>query len=362
MNVVLALVLLSLLILVHELGHFFAAKFFGVDVEEFGIGLPPKAKTLFKKGGTEFTLNWLPIGGFVRLFGEEHETIVNPTRKKRAFFSQKIWKRALILVAGVFSNIVLGILIFSFVYSVRGVPKTVGENVVVVEIADGSPSDLAGLEPGDVFVSVGDENVSNVDSFIAVVDVRKEESVRFLVSEINPDGSLSDTSRQVAMIPRLDPPEGEGSLGVSITSVPSVVYERKPWYTAPFYGVVEGVKESYLWGRAILQGIFSTFSSIFQGRIPSDVAGPVGVVRVTGEVAELGVLALAHFLAILSINLGLFNLLPIPALDGGRLLFVGFEAIFGKKKIRKIEGWVHTAGFVFLIGLMILLTWQDIVG
>lgn len=361
------LIILSLLVLLHELGHFLAARRFGVKVEEFGIGLPPKALTLGKKNGTEYSLNWLPIGGFVRLLGEDADFSlrekINPLLRKRAYFAKPAWQRAVILTAGVGMNLLVGIVLFSLVYSIAGVPNFRGEQVVVAEVVEGAPADLAGLKVGDVVRRVGEQEVTTSDEFVAIVNEKKGQLVSLYVTEILPDGTLADSSRQVSLVPRMDPPEGEGAMGVAVATYPVIVYEQKPWYLAPFYGVVEGVKEAYLWGGEIVRGMGQLLGSLFRGKLPEGIAGPVGVFRRGQEIQqEGGILASLRFGAILSLNLAVFNLLPFPALDGGRLLFIGVEKLLGKKRTAKYEGYVHGVGIILLIALLLVVTWQDIFG
>lgn len=359
MTIILSILVLSILILIHEIGHFTAARRFGVKVEEFGIGLPPRALKLFRKKGTEYTLNWLPMGGFVRLYGEERGG--EKLDPKVAFYAKPLWQRAIVLSAGVIANLILGVVLFSMIYTYTGVPIFEGENVAVVEVADGSPAQIAGIEAGDVFMSIDGEDVTNVDEFIEKIQGREDESVSFRIGRIGPEGTLSDEIRQIEMIPRGNPPEGEGALGVSLAGVADVRYEKKPWYLAPFYGIVDGVKEAYFWAVEIIRGIVTLFAGIIlSGRLPEGIAGPVGIFKLTGEVSQYGLVAVSRFVAILSINLGMFNLLPIPALDGGRLVFLLLEKIFGKKRVGKFEGVSHMVGYALLIGLLVVITWKDI--
>lgn len=374
MTLLVFLALLSFLVLIHEAGHFISAKFFRVKVEEFGIGIPPKVLTLFKKDGTEYSLNLLPLGGFVRLLGEDMDKsqIVNNKlqtnskfegqkfSKQGYFFAKAWWKRVVILTAGVVGNFVLGILLFSIVYSVMGVPEVEKERVVVSGVSQGSPAQLAGIESGDVMIKLEEEEIKNADLFIEKIRGRKGEMVRLTVGKIGPEGRLKDERRQVSLIPREDPPEGEGPLGVVVGDFAEVRYEKKPWYVAPFYGVVNGVQEAFLWGLSVFYGVVRMISGLVAGRVPQQLTGPVGIYQRTGEVVGLGWLAVVRFGAILSVNLGVVNLLPIPGLDGGRLVFVGLQKMFGKKEISKVENWAHTLGFVLLIGILVLVTWQDI--
>lgn len=361
------IILLSVLILLHEAGHFLAARKFGVKVEEFGIGLPPRMLRLFKRGDTDYTLNWLPIGGFVRLFGEDNDLTtlekVNPFTRNKSFASKPTWQRAIILFAGIFTNFLVGILLFSFIYSVSGVPHIDRNLAVVTQVVKGSPADLAGFTEGDAVVSVDSVGVSSSIEFVDQIKDKKGQAVTFRVAALLPDGKLSPEQKVISAIPRENPPAGEGALGVGVSTLPILVYDKKPWYTAPFYGMVEGAKESYAWGKEIVRGLGTLLGSIIRGQLPEGISGPVGVVRAGEKVSEAaGIMGLLRFGAILSINLAIFNLLPFFGLDGGRLMFLGLEKIIGRKWVNKYEGYIHTGGVIVLLGLLLVVTWKDIWG
>ncbi|MEI6690845.1 MAG: site-2 protease family protein [bacterium] len=358
------LLALSLLVILHELGHFVAAKIFGVKVEEFGFGIPPKALTIGRRGETEYTLNWLPLGGFVRLYGEQGELSaieeLNPLSRKKAFTHKPSWQRAIILFAGVAMNLSIGILLFSVIYTVLGVPKQVGQQILISEVVPETPAALAGLKMGQIVVKVGDTAIDSSDSFVKVIGENRGKIVNLYVREIQPDGTTSQSSTVIPIMPRQNPPVGQGALGVAVSDVPIMIYEKKPWYSAPYYGVVEGVKESYLWGKEIGKGIIALFANLLRGHVPVGLSGPVGVVKAGNEAAVSGIMVYLRFVAIISINLGIFNLFPLPALDGGRLFFLIIEKIVGKKRVGKVEPWVNGIGFFMLIGLLVFVTYLDL--
>lgn len=361
------ILILSVLILLHELGHFLTAKKFGVRVDEFGLGLPPKALKLFRRGDTEYTLNWLPLGGFVRLFGEDGDLNLyeklNPLVKQRSFVGKPAWQRGLILLAGIFMNLLLGLFIFSAIYSFSGVPRVDRNMTVVTQVVKDSPAEGAGLEEGDVVIKIGDQEITEADAFVESINDSKGKAITLQVAPIRPDGTVGDSSRQVTVIPRENPPAGEGAIGVGIATVPLVSYEKKPWFSAPYYGAIEGVKESYAWGRETIRGIAGLAGSLGKGTLPEGISGPVGVWRAGEKISESsGWLGSLRFGAILSINLAIFNLLPFPGLDGGRLLFLGLERIFGRQRVNRYENQIHTAGVILLILLLITVTWRDIWG
>lgn len=354
----LTILVLSLLVLAHELGHFLIAKLFGVRVEEFGIGLPPKALSIGKKDGTEYTLNWLPLGGFVRLAGEEHDPTLweklNPLVRREMFFAKPAWQRSLIIIAGVVVNLLVGILLFSVVYTKLGIPQIAGEQVMIVDVATGSPAELAELKQGEVVVRVGDKEITKAEDFTTYVKDRKGQAISLYVAQVDSSGRRSDSERVVSVVPRLNPPEGEGALGVGVVTAPIVIYEKMPWYAAPYYGAVEGTKEALAWAREFIR-IFSHPVELLK-----NLSGPVAVVKVGQQAAAEGWITMVRFAAIISLNLGIFNILPIPALDGGRLLMVGLEKIVGRKRVARVERYVNAVGMGLLILLLIGVTVKDL--
>lgn len=353
MQVVIFLVTLSLLILIHELGHFIAAKKFDMEVEEFGIGFPPRAKKLFTWKGTLFSLNWLPIGGFVRIKGENYEGptghprgVHSATPGESLFWAKPLWQRAVVLLSGVLGNFVLGAILFGVVYSVMGVPTPMGK-VRVVGVSDGSPAAEAGVLENDIVVGY-----SNTEDFIKFINEYKGKEVVLVL-----EGELGE--REVRVVPRENPPEGEGSLGVVLSDTELV---KLPWWQMPVKGVVVGTKEAYAWGKEITKGLVGMVSGVIRGEgVSKDVAGPVGIYKISSKVNEMGWLASLQFAGVLSMNLAVLNILPLPALDGGRLVFLGVEMIIGKRLKNKIEGWVHGVGMILLLGLMVLITIRDII-
>ena len=363
LTILIFLLLLSVLVLVHELGHFIAAKKLGVVAEEFGLGLPPKVRKLFTWQGTEFTLNWLPLGGFVKMKGEDRETenrkqkTENNERNDGNFYSQKPWKRAIILVAGVFMNLVLGVGAFTTVYTVLGIPEE--RDVVVIDgVAPGSPAEKAQLEAGDVVLELQVDRLSGyqvtrVKEFVDFINEHRGQEAILIIKRGN-------ENKEISITPRIESetPAGEGALGVAISNIQFIHY---PWWQMPFKASVTGFKEALGWGLNIVEGLGKMVSDlIIHGKVPNDVAGPVGIARITGEVAKRGWIPLFQLAGILSINLAVVNILPIPALDGGRLLFLGIEKLRGKPMDPRKERIAHLSGYILLITLLVLITLRDI--
>lgn len=352
------IILLSILVLLHELGHFLIAKLFGIHVLEFGIGIPPKALKLFTRKETDYTLNWLPIGGFVRLAGEETDPSlwdkINPLTHNHMFFAKPAWQRALVIIAGVAVNFVVGILMFSIVYAQLGVPRMSGEQAMITSVSQGSPAERAELSPGEVIVRVGEAEVTNAEEFVSLVKDKKGQMVSLYIAKMEASGIKSDNSRMVSVIPRENPPVGEGALGVGVATVPIVTYEKKVWYLAPWYGAIEGTKEAIGWSREFLR-IFAHPVELLK-----NISGPVAVVKVGQEAVAQGWLSALRFVGIISLNLAIFNLLPIPALDGGRLVMVALEKVIGRKWVVKFEQYANGVGMIFLIALLIGVTVKDL--
>ncbi|OGM21765.1 hypothetical protein A2863_00110 [Candidatus Woesebacteria bacterium RIFCSPHIGHO2_01_FULL_38_9b] len=345
-SVIAFILVLSVLILVHEFGHFIMARRAGVWVEEFGFGLPPRV--LGKKfGDTIYSINLLPFGGFVRLHGENTEdSITNPDK---AFLNKGKFIRSKIILAGVVMNFILAVFCFSLVYTFSGIPRE-SQNVKVLEIRENSPAAISGLKIDDIVRKVDEVTVTSNDEFIESVDGRRGKTV---VLTIERDGNL----QLISVMPRENPPESEGALGVVISST-EVVFP--PLWKRPFLGVYNGFKEAWYWGSVVIQGFIKMFSDLFGGVVPKDVAGPVGIFALTTQAAKFGILALLNFIGILSVNLAILNVIPFPALDGGRLLFVGIESLFGRKVVPRIESTIHMIGMVILIILIIAITAHDI--
>lgn len=355
MQLIVFILMLSVLILIHELGHFFSARLFKMRVEEFGIGLPPRAKTLFKRKGTLFSLNWLPLGGFVKLFGEDME---NPEQaaSPEAFFNKPMWQRAAVLFAGVVMNFALGVFLFGIVYTYVGIP-TKTDKVIIVEVVVDSPAGKAGIvtESQVTKIIYGKKEVPfiGIDGFIKQIDTLKGKEVEIVFQ------TKSGQEQTIKITPRLSPPVGQGALGVSLSNIEMKMY---PVWQRPFRGAVVGLSEAWGWGKEITKNLGTILYNLVTGKgLPRDVAGPVGIYEVSKEVYKVGWVAVLQFMGILSVNLAILNVMPFPALDGGRIAFLGVEKIIGKRRKNWIEGYVNTVGMIFLLGLMVLITVKDVI-
>lgn len=349
--IVVFFIIFSLLVLVHELGHFFAAKKAGIKIEEFGFGFPPKLVSI-KYGGTIYSLNLLPLGGFVRLYGEEGE-IEKGGECNRAFFAQSKKKRLVVLLAGVFANFLLSIACFSFIYTSVGIP-TETNKVIIAGIAPNSPAEKAGFEAHDRVLFVDNEEVFSIEEFQGLIEERKGKEVLLKV-ERNIEKEREE--KEFRLVPRIDPPQEEGAMGVALTSIEMVFY---PFWQMPFRAAFVGIKEAIAWGGMVVSGLLAMIGNLFVGQLPQDVAGPVGIYQLTTGVAQQGLLIILQFIGVLSINLAVLNVAPFPALDGGRILFVILEKVIGKRVKPKIEQITHMAGMALLVSLMVLVTIKDL--
>ena len=331
--------LVVVLVVIHELGHFAVAKFFNVRVNEFGVGFPPKIFG-WKRGETEYTLNAIPLGGFVRMEGEEQDS------GPRSFASKSPGVRAAILGAGSFMNALLAVAIFAALFMI---PRDVTVGSVVVEgVSPDSPAAAAGIVNGDRILAVDGQPVESINQVSAGI-------TRNLGSELPIELESAGQARVVTVAPRWNPPEGEGAVGV-LLGLEDRRVERVSYY--PWEAVAKGAAQIV----EVLTITWRSITSWIFGDAPAPLSGPVGIVSGSKEAVDLGGLdALIPLAALLSISLAIFNILPIPALDGGRLLFVIIEIIRGGRKIpADKERLVHMLGFALLITMVLMVSYNDI--
>jgi len=345
-TVLIFLAALSILVLVHEFGHFIMARILGVSVEEFGIGFPPRA-TGKVFGKTLYSINWIPLGGFVKLKGEQGESKNDPD----SFAAKSVWKRLVIVVAGVVMNFLFAIAILTIgfyfgipqpIRDVQGSANIRDEKIIITSIFPKSPAAEVGMKTGDVLESVDGEVVKDIEGFQAYTKERKGQSFTLGIARGKEKLSFSVAPREI-------PQAKYVGIGIAFEHVGTISY---PIHIA----FVEAVRLSitlcgqilYLIGSAIKHATISSFM------------GPVGVAVSTGAIAKLGFSYLISLVVQLSLGLAMFNILPFPALDGGRALFVIIEKIRRKPVSANIENIIHTIGFFILIGLVLLVTIQDI--
>jgi len=327
------------LILAHELGHFITAKAFGVMVKEFGVGFPPRICSV-KKGETVYSLNAVPLGGFNKLSGEEDP------EAPRSLSAKPTGIRLLVLSAGSLMNLILPLALFTIAFMYPH-DLLIGK-VVVEEIAPDSPAAMAGIEYGDQILSINGKTVNNVADLQRYIQINLGRETNFLVERAD------SSTESINLVPRWRPPEGEGAIGVRVNTLDAAIVRRSepPWRAAPL-AATEYMETFTLFKNAALGAM--TGSQTLQ------VAGPVGIAQLTGEIARAGISPLLEFAAFLSINLAILNILPLPALDGGRIAFVALEKLRrGKRVAPRTQGLVHLIGFVIFIGVIVAVTYNDI--
>lgn len=366
---ILFIAVLVVLILVHEFGHFLFAKLFGVKVEEFGVGYPPRALKLFKIGETEYTLNWLPFGGFVKLLGENPDDNKknDPEYKERALVNKHPAKQLLVLLGGVLFNFLFAWILFTYVF-LSGVPLFWDKNyiknseLVINGVMENSPAFVAGLDKGDIIYSIALKDTKAneektpvnlspdaVSRFISkhpgetiIIDYfDKSENKRKLVDIVPSQGVLKE-----------DP--STAAIGVSL-----VLMLKKQIGFAD--AIVLGFKSSVDVFVDVCKGIAKLFTDLFEGNANlKNVAGPVGIAKYVSDAASVGFAYLLYFMALISVNLSVINLLPLPALDGGRAIIVLIEWISRRKIPTVVVNSLNVVGFALLIVLMIIVTYKDI--
>lgn len=362
-TVIVFIIILGVLVFVHELGHFVVARLNGIKADEFGLGFPPRAlgvvkddksgKWKFVKGGQEiiskntvYSLNWFPIGGFVKIKGEDGEG----KKETDSFASKPAWARIAVLVAGVLMNFLFAWILLSATFMLGTYQDVTGEHaagakILVQGIEDKSPAQKMGLQIGDFLLAGSSGTFVTVEDVQTYVKVNKGQ-------EISLDVQRGKKQLQLKGIPREQTETGQGALGIS--GMGEVVTAKFSFFESFWKGLVEI--------GTIMLMMLDVLKKLFTGnKTGLSVTGIVGIASYTGQIIPLGFSFMLRFAAILSVNLGIVNILPFPALDGGRVLFVLIEKIKGSPVSQKIEQTFHTAGFLLLITLMVVVTYFDLV-
>lgn len=350
------ILILMIVVIGHELGHFLVARWCGVRVEEFGFGIPPK---IFgyrpKHSETEYTINTLPIGGFVRLYGEDGEH----RESSVSFASKKPWQKIAILVAGVVMNILIAWIAFTVVGmmgSLVAIPESsVSEypdaQTIVASVSAESPAQSSGIRFGDRILSLNDKEVQTPSEVRGII-------ANNLGKELTIQIQRGEEFLDVSVLARENAPEGQGSVGIAMQLV---VIEK--------VGLVQSMGDAVLRIASVVTMTFDVLGQVILSWIlpdvsvpaEADVRGPIGMVSAVGEFRQLGFVYIVTFVGLISTSLALFNILPIPALDGGRVVFVAIEWIKGSPVKQEWEAMVHTAGFLIVIGLTIFVTIRDVI-
>lgn len=334
-TVIATIFVFGLLVFVHELGHFITAKMVGMRVDEFAIGFGPK---IFSRryGETVYSLRIIPLGGFNKIAGMDPDE----EQDERSFSAKPIWARMLVIIAGSAMNFVLPVLLFVIVFLGYGIEMP-SEQAIVGSILPDKPAAAAGLLPGDRIKAVNGSAVANWQQFVATIQSNAGNQLAISIER-------SGTARSVTLVPEYDQRANRGIIGVT----PEIIIKRP--------GIIEAVsiavKHTYTVAASMLAGL----GQMVTGKIEADVAGPIGVAQMAGQVAQNGLIPLLQFAAFLSINLGLINLLPVPVLDGGHVVTLAVEGIRGKPLNRNSLQFVQMIGFALLMLLFVLATFKDI--
>lgn len=354
MSLIIFLLTLSFLVLAHEFGHFWLARRSGTPVEEFGIGFPPKLWSV-KKGETVYSINAIPLGGFVRLSGESEES-----EAPNAFYKQpKLW-RAAILSGGVIMNILVAYFIFAIGFMV-GMPVATGPddprisqlknvNVEIYSVLPDSPANQNGILPGDRLVNINGQKIDSIDKVTEIIRQTPDNE------KVNLEIARGEQNKSLAIEPKkLDEKAEHKALGVSLTMVGVLQLN-------PISALGQAALATYNTSASIVSTLGKILADLFTGKANNvDVSGPVGVAVMTTQASQLGFGYFVQFVAMLSINLAVINILPFPALDGGRLLFLAIEAVVRRPIKRTWEIAIHNIGFLVLLLAVVVVTYQDLV-
>ena len=365
MGILAFLIILSLLVFVHELGHFFTARRLGIAVEEFGFGLPPRA--IGKKiGNTIYSLNWIPLGGFVRIKGEQGE---DPDDDD-SFVGRPVWQRALVISAGVIMNAVFAAVLLSVGFMV-GTPQIIdGQDLAGATVADrevrvasvlkGYPADVAEIEPGDTILAIDDFGITSIGAMQAYLNETTSDTVSV---RINRDGEELSKELPLAVYEE-ESAVGDDSVVLS-GETRNVIGVELITTGIVSYGFFSAVTQGFITAGVLLKDITFAFGQVIYDlavgeEVSVDLSGPVGIAVITTEVARLGFIYLIQFSALLSLNLAIINFIPFPALDGGRFIFLILEKIKGSAINQKTEAIIHNVGFGLLMVLILVVTVRDL--
>lgn len=359
LTVLVFIILLGVLILVHELGHFWAARRLGVGVEEFAIGFPPRLWSKIKRG-TRYSINLIPFGGFVKLKGEdelieEHQT-KSSSGSGLSLNEAPRWRRAILLVAGVFMNYLLGVVLLTIGFAV-GLPQVIDNintpgvkdpAIQIAAVSADSPASRASLQVGDVIINVDQHTFASLNELQSYIANHNQQIVTVEIKR-------GYQNLDINLTPEVLPNSNHSAvMGVGLIYVGRVA---APWWQAPWLGF----KAANNLVAAIIIGLGDIIGKLFTGHGNQvDVAGPIGVAVLTGRAVAMGWIYVLQFMAVLSINLAVINLLPLPALDGGRLVLLGVESIRRRSLSQNFEALLHRFGFSALIGLLILISLADV--
>jgi regulator of sigma E protease len=351
------LIVLSILVFVHELGHYLVARFNGVGVDVFSIGFGPEVFGWNDKAGTRWKVSWFPLGGYVKMVGDadaastpDHAALksMSGELKERSLFYKTVWQRIAVSAAGPIANYLFAIIIFSILFATVGQRYT---QPVIEGFQDGSVAAQAGFQVNDRIKAINGEPINRFEDVSLYVQSHPGDELQVVVDRDGKILSLSVTPVLSEIKDIFGHVHKAGLLGIK-GSQPA--YIQRPWWNALWYGIEETLSLSWQTLKALGQIILGAKST-------DGLGGPLRIAQMSGEIAQSGMIALIWFMALLSVNLGLINLFPVPMLDGGHLLFYFIEVLRGKPLSEKAQEWGFRIGFGLIVGLMILATWNDII-
>jgi len=359
MTVVLFLIILAALIFTHELGHFVSAKIFGIRVDEFAIGFPPKIFG-WKKDETQYSLNLIPLGGYVKIFGEDpDDESMNGPDSQRSFANAAKWKQIIVLLSGILMNIVFAWLLISASFNFGLLTsiedqyqnQTKDASVMILSVIKNSPGDKAGLKEGDNIFEIDSGKTKILSPNMADI----QNIISAATSNINIEYKRGNATGTLSVIAANGLVEGKKAIGISMTLVGTVKFG----FFQSFY---EGAKLTYFETINIAQGIYGFIIGAFIGKndLLSQITGPIGIEGLVGQASSMGISYLLSLIATISINLAIINLVPFPALDGGRVLFALIEVAIRRRIKPAVVNWLNLIGFGLLIALMLFITYKDI--
>lgn len=339
MSILITLLIIAVLVLVHEWGHFITARRIGIPVHEFALGFGYKLFSI-KKNGVEYSFRLIPLGGFVRMAGEE---LGDDFSEPQGYSSRTPLEKIRVAFAGPFMNFVFAVLIFIYIFAFIGIPH-VSNEPILGKVLEGKPAYSAGLKENDRVVEVDGIKISTWSEFTEYI--AKSSAGEEINIVIDRDGLVHNFT----IIPELNNDTEQTIIGV----LNKIEYDKQGILTS----IKIGFQQTYELTVLLLAGLWTMISG---GASVQDLAGPVGITRLVGEAAQIGTVYLLNFAAFLSINLGILNLLPIPALDGSKIVFAVIEGIRRKPIEPEREGFIHWLGFMFLMFLIVVVTYNDII-
>ncbi|ASY56229.1 MULTISPECIES: RIP metalloprotease RseP [Sinorhizobium] len=354
------LFLLTLLVFVHEMGHYLVGRWSGIRIVAFSVGFGPELFGWTDRHGTRWKFCAIPLGGYVKFFGDEDaastpdyrrlETI-RPEERARTFLGAKLWKRAATVAAGPIANFLLAIAIFAVLFSIYG--RAVADPVVAF-VAPGSAAEKAGVLPGDKLISIDGKPIATFDDVRRYVSVRPELPIKVRIERAGATVDLDMVPQRTESVDPLGNKVEEGKIGIGTN-------QEAGNFRVETYGPLEAVGQGALQSWRIVTGTFDYLSNLFVGRMNADqVGGPIRIAQMSGQMAKLGIAEVLNFAAVLSVSIGLLNLMPVPVLDGGHLMFYAVEALRGKPVGPAAQELAFRIGFAMVLMLTVFAAWNDI--